>query len=391
MKLHLNEGDLRASIDGELAATQQQHLDTCPVCQAQLAHIRQQIKPASEHLSFLSSPGKEAGLTSRRALQSFYQRNTPRKENLMLKKIFASPILKIGLAAVLILAIVLSIPATRALADQFLGLFRVQQVVVVPVDFTGMEQLTGNSTLGKQFSQLISSSITSEQNPGKPVTAADAAQASQLTGFNVRLPQGMTPSNINVENNSAFSFTLDRAKAQSLLNEAGRSDLVLPASIDGAEISVNIPAGVSAAYGNCPQPGAYDNSSDVSLNGSAGRRYADCVILAEIPSPTVSAPADVNIPLLAQIGLQFTGMSSDQAAQFTKTIDWTSSLVIPIPRNAATYEQVTVDGVTGTLIQRPADDAPQYILLWVKDGIIYAISSLGSNSQQAIQMANSLH
>jgi hypothetical protein len=84
-------------------------------------------------------------------------------------------------------------------------------------------------------------------------------------------------------------------------------------------------------------------------------------------------------------------MSSDQAAQFTKTIDWTSSLVIPIPRNAATYEQVTVDGVTGTLIQRPADDAPQYILLWVKDGIIYAISSLGSNSQQAIQMANSLH
>jgi len=45
---------------------------------------------------------------------------------------------------------VLSVPSTRALAGKFLNLFRVQQVVVVPVDFTGMQQLTGNQTLGKQ-------------------------------------------------------------------------------------------------------------------------------------------------------------------------------------------------------------------------------------------------
>jgi Na+/H+ antiporter NhaB len=104
----------------------------------------------------------------------------------------------------------------------------------------------------------------------------------------------------------------------------------------------------------------------------------------------VSAPAALNIAQLAQIGLEFTGMTSDQAAAFTQTVDWTSTLVIPLPKNAATYQQVTVDGVTGTLIQRPADDAPQYALLWVKNGIIYAISSLGTNSQQAVQMANSL-
>ena len=72
------------------------------------------------------------------------------------------------------------------------------------------------------------------------------------------------------------------------------------------------------------------------------------------------------------------------------TVDWTSTLVVPIPRNAATYEQVTVDGVTGTLIQRPADDAPRFALLWVKDGIVYAISGLGTNSEKAIEMANSL-
>jgi len=38
---------------------------------------------------------------------------------------------------------------------------------------------------------------------------------------------------------------------------------------------------------------------------------------------------------LAQIGLEFTGMSSDQAAAFTKSVDWTSTLVVPVPINAA--------------------------------------------------------
>jgi hypothetical protein len=390
MKQHLGDGELRASLDGELAGTWQQHLDTCPTCQKRLAHIRHEIRSASEHLSFLSSPGQQPGLASQAALKNFYHHNTLKKEKTMFRKLFASPIPKIGLAIILIIVIVISIPATRAFASQILSLFRVQQVVVVPVDYTGMQQLAGNSTLGKQISQLVSSSVTVEQNPGAPVAVSDPAQASQLAGFTVRVPQAMTPSQISVENASSFSFKVDRAKAQALLNETGRSDLVLPASIDGADITVNIPAGVSVAYGTCPDPGAQDNGSDLGMSGLTGQRYADCVILAEIPSPTVSAPDTVDIAQLAQIGLEFTGMDSEQAAAFTETVNWTSTLVIPIPKNAATYEQVQVDGVTGTLIQRPADDAPQYILLWVKNGIVYAISSLGSDSYQAIQMANSL-
>lgn len=308
----------------------------------------------------------------------------------MFKKIFSSRLLQVGLAIVVVLAVVLSVPSTRALAEKFLNLFRVQQVVVVPVDFTGMQQLTGNNTLGKQVSDLIASSVTTQQKPGNPVTAVDAAKASQLSGFSVRVPQSMTPSRISVVGAAAFSVKVDVAKAQALLNESGRSDLVLPNSINGEEVSVNIPSSVSVAFGTCPDPAALDSSNGVNTNGSAGRQYPDCVILAEIPTPVVSAPADLNIAQLAQIGLEFTGMTSEQAAAFTKTVDWTSTLVIPLPRNAATYQQVSVDGVTGTLIQRPADDAPQYALLWVKDGIIYAISSLGTNTQQALQIANSL-
>jgi hypothetical protein len=288
------------------------------------------------------------------------------------------------------LVLILTIPTTRALADKLLNLFRVEHVAVIPVDFTGLQQLTGQGTVGKQLSELISDSVTMTQKPGAPVEVSDAVQASPLAGFKVRLPQGMTPSRISVVGASAFTFNVNRTKAQALLDEAGRSDLRLPASIDGALVSVKIPAAVSVDYGTCPAPSTDESGIDLSAGGSAGRRYPDCVILAEIPSPTVTATPSLDVAQLAQIGLEFTGMTSDQAAAFTKTVDWTSTLVIPIPKNAATYEQVNVDGVVGTLIQRPADDAPEFGLLWVKGGDIYGISGLGSDSQRAIQMANSL-
>src|SRR5688500_511424 len=128
-------------------------------------------------------------------------------------------------------------------------------------------------------------------------------------------------------------MTLDRTRAQALLDEAGRSDLVLPASVDGAEISVNIPASVSVAFGTCPKPG-----SEVSGNNEQStteRLYPDCMIFAQIPSPIVNAPADLDIEALARLGLEFTGMSTEDAAELTSTVDWTSTLLVPIPRNAA--------------------------------------------------------
>jgi hypothetical protein len=274
------------------------------------------------------------------------------------------------------------------MAGELLNLFRVQQVTVVPVDFTGLEQLTGDGALGDQFTQLISQSMVMDQKPGDPVAADSAGQASKMAGFDVRIPADKTPSQIYVTGNAAFHLEVDRKKAQALLDEAGRSDLVLPESVDGAEISVDIPASVSVAFGTCPKPGSGKPGN--TEQSTTQRRYPDCVILAQIPSPSVNAPANLDIETLARIGLEFTGMSPQEAAEFTSTVNWTSTLLVPIPRNAAIHEQVNVDGVTGTLIQRSSEEGPQFALLWVKDGIIYAISGLGTNSQQAIEMANSL-
>jgi hypothetical protein len=386
---HLTDGDLRAALDGELESAQAQHLGSCADCQKRKGQLQRESQESARLLAFLA-PTDEPVPVAQRMWNRFSEQLLLKKETSMFRRWFAYPVVRFSSAALLILALILAFPGTRALAGELLNLFRVQQVTVVPVDFTGLEQLTGDGALGNQFTDLISNSMNVSQEPGNAIEAADAAQASQLAGFSVRVPEGTTPSQIYVTDAAAFTMTIDRVKAQALLDEAGRGDLVLPESINGAEISVNIPSAVSVGYGTCPKPEA--DSSEAENEQSPRQRYPDCVILVQIPSPNVSAPADLDINQLAQIGLEFTGMSAEEAAAFTSTVDWTSTLVVPIPSNSASYDQVTVDGVTGTLIHRPSREGEPttFALLWVKDGIIYAISGRGTNSDRAIEMANSL-
>lgn len=387
--MHLNDGQLRAYLDGELAARDVgEHPVTCPDCRVRLAALEAQTQRVSHRLAALTSHPDDSLLAARPALARFKApRALNKKESSVFNQLFSRRFRPAwaGLTIVAVLAVAFSFAPVRVWAGQFLGLFRVQQITVLPVDTTRLSELSGNEALGSQIGQLFSKSVNVTRQPGEPQVAASAAEASQLAGFTVRLPGNRSDApQLTVQGGTAFDFTVDRSLAQSILNEAGRSDLQLPASLDGATIAVDIPSAVTAAYGNCPRPEGSDEA------GSPGRRFATCVALAQIPSPTVTAPPDLDVTALAQIGLEFTGMTADEARAFSQTVDWASTLVVPIPRNGAVYTQVPVDGVTGYLIQRPADDAPQYAVIWVKNGIIYAIGGLGSDSASALEMANSL-
>jgi hypothetical protein len=98
----------------------------------------------------------------------------------------------------------------------------------------------------------------------------------------------------------------------------------------------------------------------------------------------------VNLTKIAEIGLQLAGMSEQEAESICQTIDWTSTLVIPLPRNLSTYEEVTVDdGSKGVLIHSEFRGNQRYALVWVKNGIIYSISGPGDGSE-AVGLADSL-
>jgi hypothetical protein len=82
-------------------------------------------------------------------------------------------------------------------------------------------------------------------------------------------------------------------------------------------------------------------------------------------------------------------MTPEEAASFASNVDWTSTFVIPVPRYSSTNEEVQVDGVTGTLIKYREEGGQAYLLLWVKDGIVYALGGPGKGND-ALQVAASL-
>src|SRR5512133_1064027 len=180
MNKHLNEGQLRAALDGELDSDELRHLESCAQCQSRKNVLASQIESTAEKLGFLSSSDTRV-LSTPTAWKKFNNEKLAQKETSMFRKLFTSPLIRYGASAVLVIALILAFPATRALAGELLSLFRVQQVTVVPVDFTGMEQLDG--AVGNNISQLISESITMKKKPGDPVNVASADEASQLTGF----------------------------------------------------------------------------------------------------------------------------------------------------------------------------------------------------------------
>lgn len=295
------------------------------------------------------------------------------------------PVLALGVALTVIVAAFTLAPVQQAFSA-FLGLFRVQQITVLPIDTSNLESLAGNEALGEQMARMFSDSVTVTREAGEPQSAASAAEASQLAGFTVRtLETNLAGPQFRVAGGAAFEFVVNRAEAQALIDELGRRDLQLPASLDGATIKVDIPTGVMSAYGDCPQ-----------LQGSEpeGRQRglsANCVTLTQVPSPSVNTPPDVNVGALAEIALQITGMSAQEARAFSQTIDWTSTLVLPIPRNAVVNEEVQVDGVTGQLLayNDPDDDRGYYTIIWAKDGLLYSLSGYNGASQ-GLELANAL-
>lgn len=383
--MHPSSASLRMYLDKELPEFEQAqlevHLNTCSHCQHELAMLNHHAEETNKAFSRLAT---ENDLSLDFASLA-YQKFLIQKETTMSKSRF-SRLRLLGFAATAIAVVVFafSFAPVRAWAAQFLGLFRVEQITLLPVDISRLENVNGDSSLIDQLSTVMADSIKFTKEPGDLKTASSLAEASQLAGFNVRGVEGLQAAKIEVQDSAAFEFTLNRELAQSVIDAAGRTDLKLPESIDGAKISADIPASAFITIGDCPSA---EKAREMPLGGA--RRSMNCTTVLQIPSPTITTPPDLDIQQLALIGLQMTGMTSEEASQFSRNIDWSSTLVIPIPSRGAKFEQINVDGVSGNLITDTQSPQPTYTILWVKDGVVYAVSGFGP-AESGLAIANAL-
>src|ERR1700674_2593525 len=94
-----------------------------------------------------------------------------------------------GLAAVVLIVGVLSLPSGRAVVGRMLRSLRMQKVQGVNVDLTAFTDPNPTPTLRQMCTQMISHKVVVPANEeDKPAT--DAAGATQLAGFPVKLLSG---------------------------------------------------------------------------------------------------------------------------------------------------------------------------------------------------------
>jgi hypothetical protein len=285
----------------------------------------------------------------------------------------------------------LTLPAVRNAALKSLQSLRVQKVQAVNADFSPYVDANANPTLHQMVTQMISDKVQVETNEeDRPVP--DVAGARQLAGFDVLLLSARKDApKLVVGGSHKIDVAVDRARLQAIATESGHPELVLPQSLDGATVGVQVPRSVRVQYGTCPGPA---NTSKVLADNITGpspttTEFSDCVRLREGPTPIVNMPSSLDVGGLAQIGLETAGMTPAQASDFLHTIDWKATLTLSVPRSLRSYQVVKVNGTNGTLLSMAGRRGPGYALIWTKNGLVYSLTGFGDSSQ-AVGLADSL-
>ncbi len=387
--MHLTDGLLQSYFDGEVTEDERSRIDThlegCLRCMSQYEEIRRTTESVTERLSVIEPTVAERPMDVRQAHHHLVDHMVERERNApmlgtLLRKSNLRPAAVFALLAIILIA--LAFPPVRAIASSFLGLFRVEQIAVVEVNPANLpEQLGSSATLD----QMLATDVVVVDR-GEPARVETVEEAGELAGFRVRLPaSNPDPQVLWVQPGSRITYQVDPERLKLLLQEIERPDIEVPSELANADITLDVPASVSAGYGQCDFETHFDGDPGARL----GRQH-DCMILLQMPSPTISAPPGLDIAQIGTAFLEVMGMTPEEAARFSETIDWATTLVIPIPRNGIVYEELQVDGVKATLVQQVlADHPPQFMLLWVKNGIVYSLTGTGQGEDH-LAFANGL-
>jgi hypothetical protein len=263
-----------------------------------------------------------------------------------------------GAVALLVLAALFTIPAVRAIASDFLGLFRVQKFAAVTVSPERLELI---ERLAEQ--NMSPGTFEVFEEPGDeiaPITSIEEGEA--LTGLDVRTISALgAPEGIYLVDGGSGSLTVDLAGARAIMEAVGADPQLLPDSLDGKSVNVSV----------------FD---------SVRQEWSDGTQLTQGESPYAEYPADVNPTVLGEALLQVLGVEPDAARNMAQSIDWTSTFLLPIPQGMAEFSEVTVDGVTGAAMI-PLDEEAG--ILWQKDGKVHLLTGPQS-VEELISLANSL-
>jgi hypothetical protein len=273
-------------------------------------------------------------------------------------------------ASIAVVCLAFTLPPVQAAAQAFLNLFRIAQFTGVTVD---VERIRALESSGFDPSSLIGSLELNLDGNAEHVSYATVADASAAAGIDVRtpawLPQGFTSAEIMGSPEGTARVTLKTASVQALLDTLGLADVELPVDLDGQPVAVH----------------AWPIVTQRFVNGDRN------VHVIQAKSPEVTFPAGVDLSQLAYAALRVLGMSRDEAYRMSVTIDWRSTLIVPVPSKAVAYRPINVAGNEGLLIEGVARDEvrPGSVLMWSARGETFAVTG-PVRGQELLEIAQSL-
>lgn len=286
-----------------------------------------------------------------------------------------------GATAIAVAVVALTVPSVRAAAQDFLDLFRVKKFAAVSIDTDRLGQLRDGKV---DLKALIGDSVEEIKRPGEPRVVATAEDAARETGAPVLVPMAVFNLNdaptIRVTDTADLRLTADAERLRDIVDLLGIEDATVPDGLDGASVSVHIPQAVVMDYRR-------DGKTWVAT-------------LTQARSPEIVLPEGVDISALGELGLRIMGLSANEARQFSRSIDWRSTLIVPVPAKAGSFREVEVRATTGLLVtvessnsDRKSDSGkdapPRTILMWSEGDMVYALASR-MQPIDVIQMANSM-
>jgi hypothetical protein len=267
-----------------------------------------------------------------------------------------------------------AIPSVRAAAEAFLDLFRVVHFVAVPLTSETLQRL---SDVDMDVPHLLAGQVQWSQKEAGPVAYPTPAAAGIAAGFHIQLPAWMpvgwdteTPV-VELAGGKTARIVANTSQLAQILKSLEINDVTIPAGLDGQPATIRI-------------------SPVVSVKWTHGTQTLE---LVQSPSPQVEFPAGTDLPALGEIGLRILGMSRADAYRFAQTIDWRTTLVVPVPANAGAFSQVTVQGSSGLLLELSSHENRRRragaLLLWSNGTQVFALRGTVP-SPQLVEIAQTI-
>jgi hypothetical protein len=289
------------------------------------------------------------------------------------RRVFPLRIVAATAAAIAVVASFVFSPQVRASAQAFLDMFRVRQFTAVSFDPSRLERFRQQN----QDNPMLAFARTEKlEDPGPPRGFANLGAATSAAGFFAArpgfVPAGYVADSVWVTGHGAARLTIDVKKLRDVLNTLDIRDVSVPDAYDGKSATVTMTPAVLQRFKN------------------GDKR----VLVTEAASPAVQVPADVDLRRLGTIGLRILGVSPGDADRLASSIDWRSTMLVPVPADAGSFRAVTVHGAKGLMVTMMGESKDGRrrqgaVVLWTEGDRVHAVQGPLAG-EELLQMAESV-